>query len=207
MSVLLQLIAPVIAAIAAIIAAAMSVRTSRTLQHNVDIEHEIEFRRRQLNELYGPIHMKQSTSVSLRKMLPGLQDDGTKWRLVDHIEEVQSEGNESIINCVEEILRINEEIKDALISKSALYISFPPPLTLSHYIAHVKLLSLAWKQGRNEDPENRLPFPDDFDNVIEDAVRRIRQRLEELGALPKGSENTFLSAHIPVPWSTTKSAE
>jgi hypothetical protein len=140
-------------------------------------------------------------------MLPGLQEDGTKWRLVDHIEELKQENNESIINCVEEMLRINEEIKDALVAKSALYISFPPPLTLSHYIAHVRLLSLAWKQGRNEDADNRLPFPDDFDDVIEDAVRRIRQRLEVLGALPKEPDKVFPSAHIPTPWHTPRSLE
>lgn len=204
---LLQLVAPTIAAIAAIIAAAMSVRASRTLQRNVDLQHEVEFRRRQLDELYGPIHMKQSTSVSLRKMLPGVQEDGTKWRLVDHVEEIKRENNEAIINCVEEILRINEEIKDTLISKSALYVSFPPPLTLSHYIAHVKLLSLAWKQGRNEDPVNRLPFPDEFDDVIEDAVRWIRKRLEELGALPKERQENSPSAHIPTPWYKAKSLE
>lgn len=207
MTLAIELAAPSIAALAAIIAATISVRASRLLQHNVQLEHEVEFRRRQLNELYGPIHMKQSTSVSLRKMLPGIQEDGTKWRLVDHIAEVKASGNVDLINCVEEILRINDEIIEALISKSALYVSFPPPVTLSRYIAHVKLLSLAWRQGHNEDPENRLPFPDDFDHVIEDAVLRIRSRLRELGALAEEPGSVFLSAHIPAPWATARQLE
>jgi hypothetical protein len=207
MNLAIQLIAPGIAALAAVIAAAMSMRASRLVQRNIATEREIEFRRQQLNELYGPIHMKQATSVSLRRMLPGIQEDGSKWRLVDHIEDVKASGDTDLINCVGEILRINEEIAEALTSKSALYVSFPPPQTLSRYIAHVRLLSLAWRQGHNESQETRLPFPDDFDKVIEEAVLAIRLRLAELRALPKDVQGSIPSAHIPAPWAITEQLE
>ena len=52
-SLIIQIVAPCIAAIAAIIAATISVRSSRTLQRSVDRQHEIDFRRQQLNELYA----------------------------------------------------------------------------------------------------------------------------------------------------------
>lgn len=198
-SLIIQIVAPCIAAIAAIIAATISVRSSRTLQRSVDRQHEIDFRRQQLNELYGPIHMKQSTSVSLRKLLPWTEPDGSKWRLVDHISEVKNSNDPTTLNAVQEILRINDEIMNALISKSSLYVAFPPPMALSHYIAHVKLLSLAWGQGRDQDPENRLPFPDDFDRVIEEAVLQIRKRLAELGALPVDTTVAPITAHILAP--------
>jgi hypothetical protein len=183
---MVEIIPSMVAAAAALFAAFMSVWSSQHTEMNKKRSLEIEFRRQQLNDLYGPIHMKQRTSVALRGLFPWKNPDGTKWRLVDHIVEIQHQAEPTKLSAVSEIIRINEEIAELLTKHFGLYLGFPPPDTLSHYIAHAKLLSLAWREGRNEDSANRLPFPDEFDTVIEDAIDTLRNRLGQIGGLPPG---------------------
>ena len=206
MTVLIQVLSPAIAAMAAIIAALISYHSSRSNTRTSASQTEIEFRRRQLNELYGPIYMKQSTSVGLRKMLPGLQEDGKKWRLVDHIEEIKASDDPVLIACVEQLISINEDIMRDIVEKSELYVAFPPPIAFSRYVAHVEFLTFTWRQGRNQPAGLRLPFPNEFDSVIEQAVRFIRDRLIELGGLPD-PEVDFTSVNEHPPWHASTSID
>src|SRR4051812_10639344 len=76
-------------AVVAVFAALVAVWNAWRERRRTNNTNEIALRRAQLNELYGPLIMWRQASAELRKVLPTYEDDGvTRWRLVDHIEEV-----------------------------------------------------------------------------------------------------------------------
>ena len=88
------IIAAIIAAVAAIISAIISHKSGRATREAVDRQRSEDYRIRQLNELYGPMHVLRKESKSLWRQLP--PDDHpepgvTKWKLIDHIEEIKAE--------------------------------------------------------------------------------------------------------------------
>ncbi|MEV1066049.1 hypothetical protein [Streptomyces sp. NPDC050263] len=174
------LVAAGIAAIAAISAAALAWRSTRSQTAHTERQRNVDFLRQQLNELYGPIYMRRRASESLRDLLPDKQDDGTRWRLVDHITDVKAGGDLTRIEAIEQILAINSEIENILTSKAGLYESFPPPDILSKFIAHIRLLRISWERGENQS-NNRIPFPDDIDDYLLGVIKRLRSHLEALG--------------------------
>ena len=67
--------------------------------------------------------------------------------------------------------------------------TFPPPPSYGQLIAYSRLLRLAWQDGKDQSEPERVPFPTDFPRDITDAIRQIRSRLVELGAMPPGTQS------------------
>jgi hypothetical protein len=104
--------------------------------------------------------------------------DGGPWRLVDHIVEIKNGSDEKLQRAAEQILHLDEEIEKLLTENAGLYEAFPPPKSFVTFIEHSRRLRLAWEQGRDQTPEERLPFPVDLDNDILAAISAIRDRFE-----------------------------
>ena len=85
------------------------------------------------------------------------------------------------------MLTIGEEVEQLLIGRSGLFIAFPPPPSYGQLIAYSRLLRLAWQDGKDQSEPERVPFPAHFAPDITDAIRQIRSRLVELGAMPPGT--------------------
>jgi hypothetical protein len=124
-----------------------------------------------MNELYGPLFMLESESRQLRKRV-GL--DTARRRLVDHIVEFKSDPVKSDI--VEEILSIDASVVDLLVAKAGLLEKFPPPDSFQQFLPYARLLQSAWDRGENQ-AEERIPFPLQFDEDVEKALSRLRAQL------------------------------
>ncbi len=125
----------------------------------------------QMNELYGPLFMLRSESRRLRSRIG---PDSSEWRVVDHIVELKGDPVKSSI--VESILSINSTLVDLLVGKAGLLEQFPPPESFQEFLAHARLLQSAWVRGENETHE-RLPFPVQFDENVQEALSRLRAQL------------------------------
>lgn len=145
-----------------------------------DRQRETDYRRRQLNDFYGRVYMLRRQSESLRRLLPGENGTGKRWRLVDHIMDIKSGTNDKQKQAVEMILEFDKEIAGLLIANVGLYYQFPAPQSYTDFVQHYELLQLAWDQDQNQSEEERLPYPDDFDSDLNSAIAAIKQRLDEL---------------------------
>jgi hypothetical protein len=130
----------------------------------------------QMNELYGPLFMLRSESRRLRSRVG---PDSSEWRVVDNIVELKADPVKSSI--VESIISINTTLAELLVGKAGLLEQFPPPESFQDFLAHAQLLQSAWVRGENETDE-RLPFPVQFDEDVEEALNRLRALLGEASA-------------------------
>jgi len=178
-----QFLAACVAALAAITAAIMTWNSSRNQRRQSDEHREIDFRRAQLNELYGPLLMLRQASKRTRELLPDQDANGVEWRLVDHIEEVRDGHHRDWEAAVEQILTISDEVDALLISKAGLFETLPPPESFALFLAHSRRLRMYWEERENQPTGKRIPFPgEELDRDIAAAVATVKTRLEKLKA-------------------------
>jgi hypothetical protein len=177
------LIAAVIAALAALYAAWRTSRTAKLQRRRDDRDKDVEHRREQLNQLYGPIYMRRlaskSTYTALRARVgAGPAGAEPRWALVDNIEDIHRRQDPLVILAVTNILKINKEIEDILKGKYGLLNAYPPPRSFDQFITHAEQLQLAWDQ--KIDLDERISFPREFDKDIECALTDIRTKLNNM---------------------------
>jgi len=172
-----------------VLAAVMSTWTVTLQRRQSARTAEIDFLRRQLNDLYGPIYMRLWATFKLRTLLPTVHADGTPWNLGGQIEHTQVGSDATMKDAFREMLTIGEEVEQLLMGKAGLFIAFPPPPSYGQLIAYSRMLRLAWQHGKNQSEPERVPFPTDFAHDIVDAIRQIRVRLAKLGAMPPGTQS------------------
>lgn len=180
-----QFLAACVAAAAALAAAVISWLSGRKQRRQADQHREIDFRRAQLNELYGPLMMWREASKRTRELLPDRDADGNEWHLVDHIEEARRGDHPEWEAAVEQILEISAKVEDLLSTKAGLLENLPPPESYGLFLSHSGRLRMYWKQNQNQPIDKRLPFPgEQLDQDIADEHDAIKKRLEELGVRP-----------------------
>lgn len=145
-------IAAVISAIVAIVALLLNyygtIRSLRQVTARDFVKTSLDFKIKQLNELYGPLLLLISQNKRLAQKLREGKPDPDNWRLLDHIPEVQ--GNPQDRAAAEEIIKNDEEIEKLLISKGGLVNPPEFPKSFEDFLGHYKLLKLAW---------NNRPWP------------------------------------------------
>lgn len=171
---------------------AQLVMASRQRSHEMRLEaitenfslrqQEVDWRVRQINELYGPLQMYRATSKRLRESLPAFEKDGTtRWRLVMHIPDAKANPGQKIV--VEEILSISKAIESLLLHKAGLMEATEPTENFAKFMHHSRLLRIAWRHGGvlgtgpGQVDVTDVPFPDAVDEDISKAVTRIRAAL------------------------------
>lgn len=178
---IVTLIAAIVAAAAAIASALISWLSNRSTRRAVDRQRSEDYRIRQLNELYGPMHMLRRQSRSLWKQLPPEPDPEpgvTKWKLIDHIEEIWAEPDDRRRMVVTSILEINEKLSELIIEKGGLLVEFPAPDTFETFLNHATTLRQHWERKRNvTDETSHVPFPGDIDRDINNAIEALRKKL------------------------------
>jgi hypothetical protein len=177
-------LAAVVAAIAAGIAAFMAYKTASHQRQRDKTDREIDYRRQQLNELYGRLYMLRLTSKRLYDVLREQMDvapvEHEQWRLVDHIQDIQSSQKELAKSSVIKILDINAEIETLLKEKWGLLETYPPHQTFTQFMSHSALLQQAWEKGVNQASTSRTVFPRTIDDDIDKDMQVIRAKLNEL---------------------------
>lgn len=125
----------------------------------------IEFRLRQINELYAPISLLLAQDLSLAKTLrEAAAAPGNSWHLLDDLSAVLA--NPELKQLAERIVEVNNAIKDILTEKSGLGLHEDLPNSYSQFIAHADLVSQSVNSGAI--PSNVMPkyFPKQFEAAI-----------------------------------------
>ena len=173
------LAAAVIAALAAIAAAVLSYKGNLATTRAAERQRARDYRIRQLNELYGPLYMRRRLSRQLWN-LPGPADAEpgvTKWKLIDHIEEINAEAGDHRRLIVGKILQLNDELSALIVGSAGLLEQFPPPTSFETFLEHAATLRIHWEQGTNASGVTHIPFPGEIDADIEAAIGRLRAAL------------------------------
>ncbi len=183
-------IGALIVAGAALIGSILTLLASVSTNKDARRQHQLDYALRQANELYGPLYMRRQLSLQLWKQLTGVPDavpGKTKWRLIDHIEEIRAVPSDGRNRLVEQILLINKELSDLITGHAGLLNEFPPPSTFTTFLLHAELLQLLWDRSSNADPEGTgyIPFPGGLDYDISTAFKAVKKRLEDLAPAKK----------------------
>jgi hypothetical protein len=152
-------------------------RAERERQRNL----KLDFRVRQLNELYGPLRFLIEQNRRLALKIREGKGDTLAWRLLDHLPEVLADPRDAAI--ANQILLIDERIEQLIIEKAGL-INGTPPQSFDDYLSHFRLLNLAMK-GHPVDQLEREYFP----RQINDDVKQEYDALTiEITKLLSGSD-------------------
>lgn len=167
---------------AAVLASVLSLLSSRSASKAVQRQRTTEYALRQLNELYGPLYMRRRLSLQLWKQLPGVPDavpGVTKWKLIDHIEEIKANPSDKRYQLVENILEINRELSSLIVGEAGLLNEFPPPPSFTTFLEHANMLQVLWDKGINADQSgvDYVPFPGDFDPDVKASIDAVRKKL------------------------------
>jgi hypothetical protein len=85
----------------------------------------LEFRLRQVNELYAPIIFLLAEDKELSKTLREMQPNPDGWHLLDNLTEVRA--NAHSLKMAERIVEINQAIKDRLMGNAGLSLQLELP--------------------------------------------------------------------------------
>ena len=125
----------------------------------------IEFRLRQINELYAPISLLLAQDLSLAKTLrEAAAAPGMTWHLLDDLSTVLA--NPELKQLAERIVDVNNAIKDILTEKSGLGLHEDLPRSYSEFITHADLVSQGVKSGVIAPNVRPKYFPKDFEAAI-----------------------------------------
>jgi hypothetical protein len=187
------IVAAVIAATAASIAAILGRRSAANLAAEArrfsDSQRDVDYRVRQLNELYGPLRMLTLTNVRLRLSLPPGDEKGG-WRLVHHLPEAWANRGDRLV--VDQIIEVNKAIEELLLTKAGLMESTRP--SYSEFMQHSRLLNQAWRFMTDSKkavlpplPSGEVsivdvPFPKAFDRDIETAIATVEKARDKARA-------------------------
>lgn len=172
----ITLIAAGIAALSAVVAAIFSVIAVFSTNRRLDLVRESDFRRKQLDEFYGPLVMLRLRSAKLREQLSPLE---AGWRLINNMKDIQADSDSRRKEIVEKILKINATIMRLLTDKASLLEVSPMRDEYKAFVAHSDQLQMLWDQRRNA-KEGEVAFPRGLDEVIAAEEASVRARLKKL---------------------------
>jgi len=173
---------PCVVAIIAIIINWLCVRA--TLRHALKREFgkiSLDYKIRQLNELYGPLLMMIEQNTRLHKKLCENKRGSDEWRLVDHIPDVLANPEDRAI--VDEIMGINSTIEELIQTKAGFIRAPRPPESFSLYLAHYRILRLAYDQKGMPQGAQAYPYPRDLNNDVREAYNSIQREIAGLMSL------------------------
>jgi len=137
---------------------------------------ERDYRIRQLNELYGPIHMLRRRSRRLWEQLrPDTLSPGDEWHVHDHVAEIRSDRVRSRI--LDDILQINARLEELIIGRAGLLWRQPAPDSFYEFLEHAALVSIAVEQGGVPEGRKRVYFPEQFDGDVDEAFEALTRAI------------------------------
>jgi hypothetical protein len=131
---------------AAVVAGLVSLVQIFVTGHRERRKQLIEFRLRQINELYAPISLLLAQDLSLAKTLrEAAAVPGTEWHLLDDLSTVLS--NAELTKLAKRIVEVNNAIKNILTEKSGLGLHDELPDSYSEFITHADLVAQGVEAG------------------------------------------------------------
>lgn len=158
--------------------------SKQTLRHETarDIgKTSIDLKIKQLNELYGPLHLLIKENKILANKLREGKADPKNWRLLDNIPAVLRNKQDKAI--LDEIMEINAKIEKLIVCKGG-FIRSPglpgPPESFHMFLGHNKILKLAIEGKERPHVSEFEYYPRKFDNDVIEAYNAISNERDEM---------------------------
>jgi hypothetical protein len=181
-AILAATIAAVVSIIGLIFSAILQSRALKSAAARDVANAMLDFRLRQLNDLYGPLFLllEQSERLAkkLRESLPDPQED---WRLLDHMDEVKADPQMRAV--VEMILEIGEKIEGLLLSRAGLALSPGPPATFGLYLGHVAIMKSMFRDNLRPKIAEHDYYPRQLNRDVKDGYDSIQREIDDLRSL------------------------
>jgi len=150
--------------------------TNRTLSHTTEQEFaklQLDYRLRQVNELYGPLYFLIDQDRGLHDQLRiGKPND---WHLRQHIKEVMDGTNSMDRALVSEIMTNDQIIEQLILTKGGLITSPKAPASFDAFLVHYRVLKAALA-GK----ESSAMYPEYPTNLDDDVYRDYTNMLNEI---------------------------
>jgi hypothetical protein len=162
------LIASMIPAAVSVVILLGSIRIARlNLRHGEAKEFAklaLEFKIRQLNELYSPLrHLLRQNKVLAQEIRVGKVDPAS-WRLMDHLPDILGHARDGQI--AKAIVELDSQILEIINTKGGLVRGGIPPESFILFGSHYRLLKLAMEGMKPTSTESGYYFPRTLDDDV-----------------------------------------
>lgn len=139
----------------------------------------IDLKIKQLNELYGPLHLLIEQNKILAHKLREGKADPENWKLLDNLLDVL--GNQQDKAILDEIMEINAKIEKLIIGKGGFIRSPGPPESFHLFLGHNKILKLAIEGNKERPHVSEFEYyPRELDIDVKEAYNAIRNERDEM---------------------------
>lgn len=187
------LTASIIAGVISIIALSGSISIARlNIRHGEAKDFaklSLEFKLRQVNELYGPLRHLLGQNAALAKQIRVGKSDPDKWRLMDHLPGILHDPRDGAI--AKAIVEVDSQILDLITNKAGLVREGVLPQSFTLFGSHYQLLKLAMGGMKINPTDLGYYYPRDLDDEVlksytalslevHDSMRKYERRLREI---------------------------
>jgi hypothetical protein len=174
--IIVGLIGAVVSIITVILNVLISLRTQRLSRFLEVTSSSLEFKKQQIDELYGPLMALIAQNKNLSRRLKDIK--GEDFELLDHLPEVIE--NPEIGAVVNLLIKNNAEIERLLFEKSSLIEGYDYPSSIVSFLGHCGILKSAivsqpLKIRRPEDY-----YPEEFDAYVKHSFRDLKFQVNEI---------------------------
>lgn len=161
------------AAVAAVVVNSVVTRHSLRVTTARDFaKMALEFRLRQVNELFGPLMLYKEQSTRLHHKVRHGKPDPDNWRLLDYAPAILEDPVDGPM--VREILRIVHEMELLIISKGGLMRSGGIPASFKAFLHHAAIMRSAFAEGAHRlEFEAADYYPRQMDIDVEQAYNDL----------------------------------
>lgn len=152
----------------------VSIRTQRVARFLEVTEGSLDFKKQQLDELYGPLLALIMQNKTLAERLKDIK--GKDFQLLDHLPVILEDSNTSSV--VELLLKNNKKIERLLVTKSSLIRENRYPNSVARFLGHCGILESA----KSSEPLTiRKPedyYPSEFDSYVRESYEQLKQEVD-----------------------------
>lgn len=138
----------------------------------------LEFKLRQVNELYGPLRHLLDQNVVLAKQIRIGKPEPAKWRLMDHLPAILDDPRDGAI--AKTIVEIDSRILDLITTKAGLVIGGVLPQSFTLFGSHYQLLRLAMGGMKIDPTDVGYYYPRELDSEVLRGYTAISLEVHEL---------------------------
>jgi len=152
----------------------VSIRTQRLARFLEVTEETLDFKKRQLDELYGPLLALIMQNKVLAERLKDTK--GSDFELLDNLPGILEEIG--ISSVVELILQNNKRIERLLVTRSSLIRENYYPYSVTRFLGHCGILKSATSSRPLEIRKPEDYYPNEFDSYVHESYEELKKEVD-----------------------------
>ena len=154
----------------------VSVKTQRLARYLEVTSGSLEFKKQQLDELYGPLMALIAQNKNLSRKLKEIE--GEDFQLLDSLPEIiETPEIGAIVNL---LIKNNAQIEKLLLQKSSLIEGYDYPISIIHFLGHCGILKSAIVSQPFGVYKPEDYYPEDFDVYVENSFVKLKEQVNEI---------------------------